>query len=349
MRIRVLVLALLLAAPLALLINRDVAAQFPVLQQPPNGWTVDTLTPSFRWETDGYSQFRLTKADTTVPLVETILPKGQDHFTIATPLEPGAGYRWRVRTNPYPPAQSIFTWSPWSYEFTFMTPGGKTWSDTAAIRLLSPTNGTLASTITPTLSWLPPPGSTHFQMIITPDGNEAGSIRFVEKITTQYAVPGPPHWYGMLPDALYYWRIRANNSPVPVPDDHPSWGPWSDVWAFRTPIPSSAVIGPASPSHEGTVSSTTPTLVWGNPNDQVFYYEIQVSKDASFTTDPLRAWTSVYWETVHGGMSKPKNSYAVSPRYPLEKGATYYWRVRPAVSNASKEVGWSYPWKFVVQ
>ncbi len=349
MKIRVLMLALLVALPMLFFIDHRVAAQVPMPQQPPNGWTVDSLTPSFRWDTDGYSQFRLSRVDSTIPIVEMTFPKGQDTFTLTTPLDAGAAYKWRVRTNPYQPSQSIYTWSTWSLEFTFTTPGGKTWSDSAYIRLLSPTNGTLASTITPTLSWLPPAGATHFEMIITPAGNVAGSIRFVQNVTTQYAVPGPPAWYGMLPDTLYYWRVRVNNATGAVPEEHPSWGPWSDVWAFRTPIPSSAVLGPSSPTHEASVGTTTPTLVWGNPNEQVFYYEIQLSRDPNFTTDRRTSWTAVYWETVHGGLSNPKNSYQVSSKYPLERGATYYWRVRPAVPNASREVSWSYPWKFTVK
>ena len=349
MKVRVLLLALVIALPLILIEGSKVSAQLPTLRQPPNGWTVDTLNPSFSWESDGYSQFRIAKSGSATPLVEAVLPKGQNFYTITTPLEPATAYRWRVRSNPYPPGQSIFTWSTWSWEFSFTTPGGVSWGNAAAIRLLSPVNGTLSSTIAPTLSWLAPPGATHFEMIITPAGNEAASVRFVNEIDSRYAIPGPPLWYGMLPDTQYYWRVRVNNAKVPVPDDHPSWGSWSDAWAFRTPVPSSEIIGPVSPSHGAVVSSTTPILIWGNPNEEVFYYEIQVSKDPNFVNDPQKASAPVYWESIHGGLTTPKNSYHVSSKYHLELGQTYYWRLRPAIPQSTRQAGWSSTWSFRIE
>ena len=78
MRVRVLLLALVIALPLVLIEGGKASAQLPTLRQPPNGWTIDTLNPSFSWESDGYSQVRISKSDSATPLAEVVLPKGQN-------------------------------------------------------------------------------------------------------------------------------------------------------------------------------------------------------------------------------------------------------------------------------
>lgn len=322
---------------------------WPTLLWPPDRWTIDTLTPAFRWQADGYPQIWIAPVGSTISVADPVLSQGQDNYTAPHALQPATSYRWRVRSNPFPPGQSIYTWEPWSPEFTFTTPGQVSWRDTATVQPIAPKNGAIASTLTPTLSWQAPPGSTHFQMIITPAGNEAASVRFVQTIGSTYSIPGPPAWYGVLPDTLYYWRVRVNNAPGPVPDDHSSWGPWSEVWSFQTPAASGALLEPIAPVANGTVTSVTPTLTWLSADGRLFYFEIQISQDSAFTTDPAKAWTSVYWETVHGGLSAPPNSYTVSKWYPLERGKTYYWRMRPAALRPGQQVSWSPTWKFSVR
>lgn len=346
MKLRAVLVAMILALPLLLMEPSGVSAQ-PVLKWPPNSWTLDTLTPSFLWQTDGYTHLWVAQRGSSTPVIDVVLPKGQDNFTVPQPLAGGTLYRWRIRSNPYPPSQSVYTWSPWTTEYTFTTPGSASWKDSALVRLVSPPNGSLSSIITPTLSWMPPAGATLFEMAITPAGNERAGVRFVQRINSNFPIPGPPGWYGMLPDTLYYWSLRVTNSPVPVPGDHPSWGPWSEVWAFRTPVPPSEVIAPLTPARGEAVATQTPTLSWRNPNDQVFYYEVQVSRDPGFTTDPSTATSPVYWETIHGGLTG--NSYAVPSRYPLERGQVYHWRVRPAVPSAARPVAWSPSWTFRVR
>lgn len=382
---RILALTLVLMIPLLMGNTGQIAAAPAVPSWPPNGWTVDVLTPTLRFSSDGHTQLILMPKGSSVPIVETVIPKGNDSLAIATPLQEGSTYRWRVRSNPYPPGQNVYTWSAWSPEWAFHTPGGAPppasapsapstppapsapapslpgaplppaapevpalWAASAQVRLVAPSNGSIAAAIAPVLSWIPPAGATHFEMVITPVGNEAGTVRFVNKIDSSYPIPGPPAWYGMLPDTQYQWKVRVNNAPGPVPADHASWGPWSETFSFRTPIPPSEIILAVSPSPGTRVANATPTLTWKNPSEDVFYYEVQVSRDPSFTTDPSRAVAPVYWEVRHGGLTTPLNSYTVSSRYALERGKVYYWRVRPAVPFAIRPVAWSPAWSFVV-
>ena len=137
--------------------------------------------------------------------------------------------------------------------------------------LMAPANGTIASTLTPTLTWSPPAGSTYFEMVIVPGNTPAQAVRFVQKIdTNSYSIPGPPYWYGMLPDTQYSWRVRVNNAAAPLPEEHPSWGPWSETWLFRTPTPPSNQIGAFSPGQNAPVSSATPTHTRGSADSHVF-------------------------------------------------------------------------------
>jgi hypothetical protein len=93
------------------------------------------------------------------------------------------------------------------------------------------------------------------------------------------------------------------------------------------------------------VASVTPTLAWSSADGQVFFYEVQVSKDPGFTVESQFAWAPLYWETLHGGMTSPPNSYTIPGRYPLEQGRTYFWRVRPA-GLGSSQGAWSTTWQF---
>lgn len=325
-----------------------VQARPPVLQFPPDGWTTDNLTPTFQWDAEGSVHLWVATADTRTPVANVHLPRGIGSYALSTPLVGGQEYRWRVRTNPFD-STSVFTWSVWSPEYSFKTPGNLPWNLSAYARPLTPANGTLASTMAPTLTWQAPAGATHYQMTITPAGNPAGAVRFVERMSNSYKIPGAPAWFGMLPNTVYHWSVRVNNAPGPVPENHPAWGPWSEVFSFRTPTPPSNLLGPVTPQHQATVTTATPRLQWGDPTPDVFLYEIQISRDPNFVTDPAKSVAPVYWETVHGGMTTPANSYQVSDRYPLLRGQNYFWRVRPSLPASAAEAPWGATWSFHVE
>ena len=346
-------LALLLVVPASalayLLLTRVAYAQSPELSWPPNGWTLENLTPVIRWQSEGYSHLRVQRIDTPAPTVDMILSPGQDTYAIpaASPLQPQATYRWKVRVNHFAPESSPLTWSPWSTEWGFFTPAAPIWSAAATTQPLSPANGAMTSTITPSLSWVYPPGASQFELALTPAGNEAARTSIIRPIASSFAIPGPPEWYGMLPGNIYYWRVRASSSSGYTPPDSPSWSEWSPVMSFRTPIPpASGTISPRSPAPGERVDSLTPIIVWESRDSNLFYYEVQLSKDPQFTMDRGKATTMVYWETRHGGMTSPPDSYTIPASFPLEPNATYYWRVRPWVAGALAGANWSPTWDF---
>ncbi|MBI2886362.1 MAG: hypothetical protein HYY02_04045 [Chloroflexi bacterium] len=231
----------------------------------------------------------------------------------------------------------------------------------AAPAALGPVEGAVISDLAPLFTWQNPPGTTQYQLQVLPAANRLtgqpdgpgidlaiGDQALVQQARLQ--VEGPRLGVGnyvMLPGMTYTWRVRTSAAAVALAADDPRWGPWASR-TFRTPPPSSATISPASPAPGISVDTLTPVVQWADSDARLFYYEVQVSKDAGFNTDPASATAAVLWEIRHGGQSAPLNSYAVRQQYALEPGATYYWRVRPRVQGDAplEGVAWSASWSF---
>ena len=197
-------------------------------------------------------------------------------------------------------------------------------------------------TFSPTLQWStdiqyiqPPTYQYHLQLF--PFNNDGPGIDLIQTKTTAdpeaFQVQAPPVWYVLLPDMSYTWRVRLSDATVPIGPDDTSWSDWSEWCSFRTPVVSSAAITAHAPSEGAVGQSRTAILQWSNLDTSVFYYEVQLSKDASFTLDPASATAAVYWNFIHGGVTDPLNSYLIPPSSPLAPGIKYYWRVRPRVQG----------------
>lgn len=215
----------------------------------------------------------------------------------------------------------------------------------SAATLSSPADGVTLASFGATLFWTNPQGVTQVQIQVVPANNDGPGVDVhIGSQTTSFVIPPPPQWYGLLPDMTYTWRIRVSDATTFVDVNDPSWSPWA-ARRFRTPSVSSAATRPVSPSNGWAMSTLTPVLAWTGRSD-VFYYEVQLSKDRSFNTDPAIASASVYWALIHGGVSSPVNSYAVPSGAPLEDSTPYYWRVRPRVQDDGKSMDWSQPFSF---
>lgn len=209
--------------------------------------------------------------------------------------------------------------------------------------LVGPADGATLEGLGTTLSWSNPPDTTQYQLQVAPFNNDGPGVNVIRNAESSFVGPAPPEWYGLLPDMLYFWRVRTTTATTtPAEADWTAWGSWT----FRTPRVTSATIDAVSPAQGAVVSSRMPALTWAITNLQSFYYEVQVSKDASFNTNPATATAMVYWVLLHGGVTSPPNSYAIPASFPLEVGTTYYWRVRPRVQGAGTPVAWSATWSF---
>lgn len=216
----------------------------------------------------------------------------------------------------------------------------------AGITLNSPADGATLDTFGPTLAWINPQGVSQYHLQVIPAHNDGPGIDLHRaSAETSFAIAPPPGWYGLLPDMTYTWRLRVSRAATFVGTDHPSWSSWSQA-TFRTPAASSATLSPVQPAQNATVPTWVPVLQWANSRDDVFYYEVQLSKDRYFNTNPTTAWASVYGALIHGGVTTPLNSYAVPTNFPLEPATLYFWRVRPRVQGDGTPVDWSSVWSF---
>ena len=199
------------------------------------------------------------------------------------------------------------------------------------------------------LQWFVEGKPTQLHIQVIPFNNDGPGVDLIIARPVSFdgfVVPAPPQWYGLLPAMTYSWRLRASDKTTEARVEDTAWGPRSVPCTFVTPMALSTTISPVFPPFGGTVNSLTPVLQWDNQEREVFYYEVQLSADPEFATDPARARAAVYWNLVHGGVTTPRNSYAVPATSPLAAATKYYWRVRPRVQGDGTPVAWSTTWSF---
>lgn len=184
----------------------------PVLISPANNSVNILPTPTLTWNTSaGATQYKVQIS--TVPIFSVI----SDSATITSTnysvpsgkLSPGYTYYWRAN------ASNSYGISPWSTVWNFSTsvlPPAPT--------LISPPNGTLGTTQTPTLTWSNISGILNYRVQISTVPDFAFITDSSTRTTNQYTVPA-----GKLSmNITYYWRVCARNSY--------GWGPYSSVWYF---------------------------------------------------------------------------------------------------------------------
>ncbi|MEK7216986.1 MAG: hypothetical protein AAB289_15475, partial [Chloroflexota bacterium] len=214
-----------------------------------------------------------------------------------------------------------------------------------------PGNGVPLPSVGPvSFLWQLPAGATQYQLQVIPFNGDGPGVNVIRDAESNFVVPAPVLGQGpyvLLPGMSYTWRVRATDATVGVTESDPSWGPWTDLWVFTTPAPNAATIRLITPADGAAVATNTPALGWYDVHAALFYYEVQVSEDPGFNTDPATAISSVYWNLVHGGQSTPFNSWAVPPSAPLRSGVRHFWRVRPRVQGDGLQVAWSAPASFL--
>lgn len=213
---------------------------------------------------------------------------------------------------------------------------------------ISPADNITLNRLGTTLSWDNPPGTTQHHLQITPANGDGPEISLIRTTEVKYEIIEPVFGAGpyvMLPGMTYTWKVRASTKTSLAADNDPSWGVWSAPRRFKTPAPTSSTIVPFFPADRSSVSGPTVTLQWHNSSRNIFYYEVQVSRDPTFTTDPAAATSFVWHSLTHGGLSTPPNSYTTPP---LPSAGVYFWRVRPRVQGDGTPVAWPPTWRFNV-
>jgi len=180
--------------------------------------------------------------------------------------------------------------------------------------LISPPDGAVDISLTPTLEWSPSPGATSYDIQVATDDDFDNVVfalagRAVSLSTAEVD-----------PDNCYYWRVRACNE-----DGCSAWSQVGGFYTVAAPgVPSVPTL--ISPSNGAVDISLTPTLDWA-PSPEATSYELELAMDSSFI-DVLISLT--------GASAISTTSYAVPMS--LSYNTCYYWRVR-----ACNEDGCS-PW-----
>ena len=167
--------------------------------------------------------------------------------------------------------------------------------------------------------------------------------------------------YFLLPGMSYNWEYRVSTSPTFLNGvDNPGWR-WNEFTnpytgeSYIKPTDKGQLLVPARYSDKISLVSPRPgetvgpksLIQWTNGDTDVFYYEVQASRDPKFETDPTKAIASVYWNLVHGGETKPNNSWQVPAGFELEEGVNWV-RIRPRIQGDGTPVDWSQPQSFNV-
>ena len=169
------------------------------------------------------------------------------------------------------------------------------------VSLQSPENGAINVALSPEITWdkldiadyytFQLAKDDEFQHIVISEDSLLG-ISYAITDTLQY-------------QTKYYWRVRGVNVG--------GIGKWSDEWSFKTIIKSPEVVVLSSPSDGEEGVGLTPLLKW-EESERADVYDLQLSDDSEFSYGLI--------DTTN--ISKIE----IQINEELEKGITYYWRVR---------------------
>jgi subtilisin family serine protease len=214
--------------------------------------------------------------------------------------------------------------------------------------LAAPAAGGVLPGLGATLAWTNPPGATQYQIQVIPANNDGPGLNLIRNAESSFVLQPPVLGAGpyvMLPGMTYTWRVRAATATISLSETDAGWSPWSEG-VFKTPVRTSAGISAVSPLAGATITAGAQPLRWANTDADVFYYEVQVSPDATFETDPAKATASVWTNLVHAGLTTPPSVWTTPA---LQPGVIYYWRVRPRVQGDGAPVAWSQTFSFSTQ
>jgi hypothetical protein len=285
----------------------------PVLNLPADNASVNG-TPTFSWKAAiGATKYQF-QYDTDTSFSPAVYTSAVLTTTSVKPPTMSLGtYYWRVKA-----MDAAGNESAWSgYRTVAVTPLAPSGVPT----LVSPINGSIVDTTTPTVTWKAVTGAVKYRVQM--DKNSTFSSPDFEEITTSLnSTPVAP-----LADGTYYWRVRKI-------DVYGGEGAWSVLRRFSVNdvIPlavTSSAMSDLSALAE-PADTNTPTFTW----DSVEYgvtYQLQVDDNNDFATPSF---------------DDTADTTSRTPLEPLANG-NYFWRVR--AFNVSGTPGpWSETWTITI-
>lgn len=282
----------------------------PVLLAPPNNATNVSLFPTFDWtDVSGATSYRLQIFTGATTVLDQSGITASQYAIVSAVLAYSTQYYWRVN------ATGASGTSQWSTQFYFTTQN----APPAVPVLLSPINGAVNISLTPTLNWNPVSNAEFYRLQVSTDNAFATTVIDVTGLVNAGFAVQP----GTLQNGVqYYWRVNATNAG--------GTSDWSTVWNFTTIVAAPNAPNLLLPVNGATGVSTQPTMDWSDVSGATTYH-LQISFNNQFNALALDQ-TGITTST-----------FVVGPGI-LSGTTQYYWRV--SASNVGGEGLWSSVFNF---
>jgi len=282
----------------------------PLLVSPGNGSSCITLTTLLDWSdvtaATSYNVQVATDAAFTTPIIN-ITGLTSSQYAIPSGLANNTLYYWRA-------ASVNSGGTTWSSAWSFTS---STVNLAAAPTLLTPANGVIGQTLTPTLDWSDLLGAASYKTEISTNNSFTTITDSATVSVSQYTIlPGK-----LSLGTLYYWRVTGRNAC--------NISPISAIWNFTTAANPPAIPTLVSPANGAGCQSLNLTLDWSDISGATSY-TVQVSFVSTFAT------------TVINESNLTSSQYIVPSN--LTNNSLYYWRVNAANSGGTS--AWSEVWSF---
>jgi hypothetical protein len=282
----------------------------PALVSPGNGSSCVSLTALLDWSdvtaATSYSvQVATDAAFTTIIINITGITTSQ--YAVTSGLTNNTLYYWRA-------ASVNSGGTTWSSAWSFTT---STLSLPSAPTLLTPANGVIGQSLTPTLDWADLTGAATYKAEISTSNVFTTITDSATVSISQYTVPAGKLSIG----TLYYWRVFGKNTC--------NISPASTVWNFTTAVNPPSAPTLVSPANGAGCQSLNLTLDWSDIPGATSY-NVQVSFVPTFAT------------MVVNESNLTSSQYTVPSN--LVNNSQFYWRVNS--SNSGGTSAWSAVWSF---
>lgn len=267
----------------------------PTLVAPGNGVAVTVITPSFQWQAaQGATYYQIEVATDDSFTADVLVFQATTFDLSITPTRalPNGQLFWRVKgmdAGDHAGTVSA-TWT-----FTKVIPGPA---------LVSPADGITVMVITPSFQWQAASGAVYYHLQVATNDSFTSDVIVWEEDTYDLSITPVTSDF---PNTVLYWHVRGMDG-----QDHP--GAYSTTRRFTRHIPAPNLIEPINGD-----DVQIPTFHW-TASDGATYYEIQVARGISFTSDVL-LWT----QDTHDLQITPVD--IVNPKaWPTDQ--PLYWRIR---------------------
>jgi len=269
------------------------------LLTPEDGATgVPTMT-SFAWGAKpgaGTYQLQVASDSAFANVVVNDSANSKTTSTLASPLDFGTMYRWRVR------GRNAGGNGLWSEVRTFTT----IVAAPEAVTLISPADGAAGVSTTPIFQWDAVASAATYKLQVATDSLfSAVVIRDTALTGTSDSVA-----VQLANDSEHFWRVRAQNEGGD--------GPWSEVRSFMTIIASPDAVTLLTPGNGATEVAAYTTFSW-NALDGAAAYHLQVGSDAALSS------------LVIDDSTLTAATFIAS--MPLAYSTGYFWHVRAALDD----------------